>query len=184
VRLQVFAEFVNSAAIPLGRTLCRGWRVVHEGFSFLGGLASGFLTLVGFAVESLGYGCGAAHIAQQQDFHLKVPAFGADLEELAYANFAGRFDGLVAGFDSAKFAGPGGKGARLKKARSPEPLVDADAGHGGGSGVRFQVSGFRCQALASGCWLLAGTCSLLPGALTPYVCSLALLAWLLHYADS
>jgi len=41
--------------------------------------------------------------------------------------------------------------------------------------VVVQVSGFRCQALASGCCLLAGTCSLLPGALTPYVCSLALL---------
>lgn len=141
-RLQLFAEFVDLAAVALGWTLGRGGRVVYESFSFLGGLAARFLAFVSFAVERLGDGRGAAHITEQQNFYFEVSSFGADLEELTYANFARRLDGLVTDFDLAEFAGAGGEGARFAEARGPKPFIDADGGHDG-------------WCLSLGYWLLA-----------------------------
>jgi len=127
-RSSASAELAESAAVALGGASCGGGGEVHEGLAFFGGLATGFAAGVGFLVERLGDGGGAAEVAEGEDVDFELAAFGADLEAIADADVAAGFDRLVVGLDAVEFAGAGGLGAGFEEACRPEPFVDA-GGH-------------------------------------------------------
>jgi len=82
-----------------------------------------------FAVEGLSHRGRAAHLAEQQDFHLKIAALSLDLQEVADADVACRLHRLLVGFNPAKFAGARRQAARLEKTGRPQPLINANASH-------------------------------------------------------
>jgi hypothetical protein len=67
-----------------------------------------FSALLRLAVERLRDRRWAAHLAQKQDFHLKIPALICHSQHVSNANFARRFGGLSIGPDSAQLACPRG----------------------------------------------------------------------------
>ena len=122
-------------------------RVLLHRFA-LGGFALPlFLAGFGFAVEGLRHCRRTAHFAQLQNLDVKLAAFVFDAQHVADADIARGLGFNFVGVDAAQVAGLGSEGARLEKARSPQPLVDANgvcgsalpsrdlAGVGSGSGV-------------------------------------------------
>ena len=99
---------MDEAAVALGGTA--GWcgGVGEHGFAFFGGLGARLLALVCLAIEFLGYGCGATHLAEGEDFKGEVACLVADLELIADANFACSLGDGVVGEDASELAGLGG----------------------------------------------------------------------------
>jgi hypothetical protein len=125
-RSHALAELDDTATVALVGT-ARG-----ELFPLAGGFALGshfeaLLTArVGFAVEGLRDGRGAANVAKFQNFDFEVAAFVSDAEHVSDANIAGGLGGdLSVRLDSAELAGAGGEGASFEEAGGPEPFVDA-----------------------------------------------------------
>jgi hypothetical protein len=128
-KLSSSAEPIDLAAVAFG-----GFRHRQEAFDLLHGfqlrcefeaqLAAG----VGFAIERLGYGCRAAHLAQGENFNLKFAAFVFDFEHVADTNIAGGLGEVAVGLDAAHLAGFLGKRACFEEARGPQPFVDANRG--------------------------------------------------------
>ena len=79
---------MDEAAVALGGS-ARWCRTTgkHE-FALFNGLGARLLALVCFAIEFLGYGCGAADFAEGEDFEGEVTCLVADLELVADADFA------------------------------------------------------------------------------------------------
>ncbi len=100
-----------------------------HGFALGGGLEAGLNAGLGFAIEGLGHGGGAAHLAQDQDFNLELAAFIADGEHVSEADFTGELGLDTVGVDAAEVAGFGCLGAGFEEAGGPEPFVDAYGGH-------------------------------------------------------
>jgi hypothetical protein len=96
-------------------------------------LGSGSFTalnaLLGFTIESLRNGCGAADIAEIENFNLEFAAIVGDAEADSDVDFASGFSGLSVELNSAEFTGLGGERAGFEEARSPEPFVDAYGSH-------------------------------------------------------
>ena len=84
---------------------------------------------VGLAVERLRNRRRAAHLAENQDFHLKIAAIVLHLQQVADADLARRFGCLSVGFNPAELTCPGSKRARLEESGRPQPLVYSHAGH-------------------------------------------------------
>ena len=131
--LLVFAaEAVDEAAVALGGAFGGGRSGPGDGaeeFALFSGFAAGFLALVCFAIEGLGYGGGGSLVTQGKDFHGEVATFIFDLEGVADVDLAGGLGGLAVGEDALEVAGFGGLLAGFEEAGGPEPLVDAGAGH-------------------------------------------------------
>ncbi len=100
-----------------------------EEFALFGGFAAGFFAGFGFAVEGLCDGGGGALLAEGEDLDVELAGFVFDVEEVADADLAGGFGGLMVGEDALELAGFGGLLAGFEEACGPEPLVDAGAGH-------------------------------------------------------
>jgi len=120
---------MDQAAVTFRRTLFWCGREVHQRFSLLGRLATGFFTFLGLSIEGLRYRGGAPNVAESQHFDLEIVTFGAHLQKFSDLDLSRWLDGLVMGGDSAEFAGATCQGARLKEAGGPKPFIDADAGH-------------------------------------------------------
>jgi hypothetical protein len=98
-------------------------------FSFRRQLLAQLAARLGLAVESLSDCRWAAHLAQKQHFHLKIPAVVLYTQQVAHVDFTRGLGGLTVGLNSAKFTGARGERARLEEASGPQPLVDSHAVH-------------------------------------------------------
>src|SRR5262249_47538725 len=78
----------------------------------------------------------AAHLAQQQDFHMKVAAVVDHAQHVAGVDLACRLSGLPVGLNPAQLTSTLGQGTRLEEAGGPKPLVDTHGGHEGYSPTR------------------------------------------------
>jgi hypothetical protein len=72
---------------------------------------------------------GAAHFAENQNFHLKGAAVVGHLQPVTYMNLARSLGELPVRLDPAKFTGSRSQAARLEKSGSPQPFVDPNASH-------------------------------------------------------
>lgn len=125
-RLLPSTQTVDEAAVALGRFD----RVeAGHGLALFREFAAGFAAIFRFAVEGLGDGSGAAHLAEQEHLDVEVAGIIMDAEQVAGADFAGGFGGLAAGFDPAEVAGAGGERPGFEEASGPQPLIDSDARH-------------------------------------------------------
>jgi hypothetical protein len=121
---------VDEAPVAFGRAF--GWRGEvqwAEEFALFGGLAASLFAGFGFAVESLGDGCGASLLAEGEDLYLELAALVFDMEHVADADLAGGLCWLVVRGDAAHVAGLGGLLAGFEEAGGPKPFVDAGASH-------------------------------------------------------
>ena len=92
----------------------------------LGGNFKAELTAgIGFTVERLSNGGGAADVAKGKDFNLEIAAVVGDAKHVTDADFAGRLGGLAVRLNAAEFAGARGKRASLEEPGSPQPFVDS-----------------------------------------------------------
>lgn len=73
------AQAEELAAVALGGLGFGDGFELRHGFARVGGFEAEFAAKVGFAVEGLGDGRGAADFAEEQDLDLEVAAFVADL---------------------------------------------------------------------------------------------------------
>jgi hypothetical protein len=71
----------------------------------------------------------AAHVAEKQDFDLKVAALVCHSQHVSNPNLARSLGGLLVGLNPAKFTGSRGQCSRLEESGSPEPLVHSYARH-------------------------------------------------------
>jgi hypothetical protein len=95
----------------------------------LGGNFKAELTAgIGFTVERLSNGGGAADVAKGKDFNLEIAAVVGDAKHVTDADFAGRLGGLAVRLNAAEFAGARGKRAGLEEASGPEEFIEA-VGH-------------------------------------------------------
>jgi hypothetical protein len=72
------AELDDAAAIAFGGPVDRDGSVFLHGLAFFGGFGAGGFAGFGFAVEGLRYGGWAAHLAEREDFNVKLAAFVPD----------------------------------------------------------------------------------------------------------
>jgi len=95
-RLVVAAEAVDEAAVALGGAFGgRGEVERAEELALFGGFAAKLFAGFGLAVEGLGDGCGAALLAEGEDFDLELAGFVFDVEHVADADLAGGLGGLM-----------------------------------------------------------------------------------------
>ena len=152
--LPLAAEAFTGGAVPGVGAASEGGSVGARGKAGGGGcLLAALPACVGFAVEGLRLGGGAAGVAQGEDFDLKRAAFSLDLEHVAHTHGAGRLGALAIGLNAAELAGAGGKVARFEEAGGPKPFVDTD-GCGGLGGLGLHSSIFARNASAA-----CGRCS-------------------------
>ena len=123
------AELEDSAAIAFGGADGGELYELAHGFALGGDFLAELAAGVGFAVESLSDGCGAAHVAEGKDFDFKVSAIVGHAQHIADADFPRSLGGLAVGSNPAEFTGAGGEGSRLEESGRPEPFVDAHGGH-------------------------------------------------------
>ena len=127
--LSFAAELDDAAAVALGgAALGEGGELLH-GLAFGGEVEAGCLALFGFAIEGLGDGSGAAHVAELEDFNVELAALVADDKVVAHMDLAGGLGLDAVGVNAAQLAGLLGQGAGPEEAGGPEPLVDAHGGH-------------------------------------------------------
>lgn len=127
--LSLASELVDFATVALGWSALRRWAEDHSSLTLLSQLGPQFAAGFGFAVQRLGYGSGAAHLAKKKDFHFEITAFGPDLQEIANVDFACRLGRLMVGLNPAEIAGSCSQAPRFEKSRGPQPFVHANAGH-------------------------------------------------------
>lgn len=123
------AKLNDAASVALGRPVFGERGVLLHCFALFGEFEAGCAAGLGFAVEGLGLGRGAAHFAEDEDLNLKEAGFVFDLEHVAGVDFAGGFGAEAVGLDAADVASLAGEGAGFEEARSPEPFVDANGIH-------------------------------------------------------
>ena len=99
---------MDEAAVALGGSARWGGTTGKHEFALFNGLGARLLALVCLAIEFLGYGCGATHLAEGEDFKGEVACLVADLELVANADFACRLGDDVVGEDASELAGLGG----------------------------------------------------------------------------
>ena len=99
---------MDEAAVALGGAAGWGRTTGKHEFALFGGPGARLLALVCLAIEFLGYGCGAAYLAEGEDFEGEVSCLVADLELVADANFACSLGDGVVGEDASELAGLGG----------------------------------------------------------------------------
>ena len=109
--------------------MLRQRRVLLHGLALFGEFEARFAAGIRLAVERLGNGGGAAHLAEFQNLDLEQAAFIFNLQHVAGVDIARWLGAHAAGEDAADVAGLAGEGAGLEEARGPEPLVDADGIH-------------------------------------------------------
>jgi hypothetical protein len=71
----------------------------------------------------------AAHLAEKQDFHLKVTAVVCHSQHVSNPDLARSFGGLPVGLNSAEFAGSCRECSCLEESRGPKPFVHSYRGH-------------------------------------------------------
>jgi len=109
--------------------------MLRQGRKFLHGFAFRcfFLPLLlagpGLAIERLGHRSWAAHLAQLQNFDVKLATLVPNAQHVSDANIPRRLGFDFIGSNAADVASFGSLGPRLEEARSPEPLVHANSIH-------------------------------------------------------
>src|SRR5690606_34139131 len=120
---------MNLAPLFFSRTARGEWLQPMHNVALGGALFSFLYALLGFPVESLGFGCAAALVGQREHFHfLFVPA-KTHAQHGADADVPARLQSLPFAFHMAAFNGLLGQIAGLVEAGGPEPFVDADLFH-------------------------------------------------------
>jgi hypothetical protein len=142
------AKASEFAAIALGGFALTQRLEVRHGLSFFGQFAPQLAAGLGLTVEGLGHGGRPAHLAEKQDFHLKVAAFVRHLKQIADPDLAGRLGSLSVGLNPADVAGLGRQRTSFEETGSPKPFVHPDARH---HPILFSYA----QEMASGRILLA-----------------------------
>ncbi len=123
------AEAYDAATVALGGAALGQGRVHLHSFALGGGFGARFFAGLTLAIEGLRHNRGAAHLAQRENFNLKVAALVLDDEIVADTNLAGGFGFVAVGEDAAQVAGLGGQRAGFEEARRPKPFVDAQGVH-------------------------------------------------------
>lgn len=124
------AELDDLAPVALGGTAFRRGRIHLHGLALFRDFHAQFTAGVGFAIERLRDGSGAADVAQLQHFDFKFLGFRPDVQKVAGMNLSSRFGGLVVALDPAQIAGARSQRPGLEEPGRPEPLVHAYAVHG------------------------------------------------------
>jgi hypothetical protein len=71
----------------------------------------------------------SAHVAEKQDFYLKVAAVVRHSQHVANPDLSRSFGRLPVGLNPAKFAGSRRQRSRLEESGRPKPLVHSHRGH-------------------------------------------------------
>src|SRR5450755_2619778 len=126
IRSDPAPELDNPAAIAF-RWPARGqlFELSHR-LTFSRHLQSQFTAFFRLVVKGLRNRSRAAHLAEQQHFHMKLAAIVGDAQHVSNPNRTRRLGGLPAGLNPAEFTGPGCQGSRFKKSGGPKPLVDSN----------------------------------------------------------
>jgi hypothetical protein len=129
VLLSFSPELLDPSPIALGRPVFWSRTKKHACATFLSKRESLVSARFGFPIEGLSDRRRAPNFTKKQDFHFELAALGMDLQELASANIACRFDRLFVALDAAEFTSSHRQTARLEKSCGPEPFVDANTPH-------------------------------------------------------
>lgn len=94
----------NPSPIPFGRL--SGWKLLPlpRRSAFGGDLLSHLFTLLGFAIESLSFGCRTANLTQPENVDFKIAAVVGHLQPISDAHFSGGFGGLTVRPNSSQVA--------------------------------------------------------------------------------
>jgi len=110
---------------PSGREL---FKVAHS-FPLRCNLLTKLPAGLRLAIKSLRHRSRPADIAEQQYFHFKIAADIANPQHVANPNLTRGLGHLLIGSNPAKFTSASRLGSRLKKPRSPKPLIDTYRSH-------------------------------------------------------
>lgn len=119
------AELDDASPVAFGRPSRKSRNELFRGFVFRRGLQAGFATGIRLAVESLGDGGWAAHIADSKNIDLETAALVLNDNLVAAANLARGFGLDPVRLNPAQVARTRSQRARFEKPRRPEPLVHA-----------------------------------------------------------
>ena len=102
------AEAVEPAAVAFGGLDLAKCFEMWRGTALFRQLAAEFLARVGFLVERLRSGGGAADLAQNKNLDLIFGGLGLHLQQVAGVELAGGFSGITIALDAPELTGMGG----------------------------------------------------------------------------
>ncbi len=130
LKLLSAAELDDAAAVALGGTALGQGRELLHGLAFGGCFGARSNAGFTFAIEGLRHRRRTAHLAQSENFYLKISALVLHFKMVTDMNLAGGLGFVAIGEDAAQVTGLGGQSTRFEEARCPEPFVDAQGVHG------------------------------------------------------
>ncbi len=110
---------IDFTAIAFGWPAFSGRVETRHGVSFLSQLLAQLAARLGFTVKRLRNRGGAAHLTEEQHFHLEVTTVVLHSQQVAHTDFTRGLGALPIGLDSAKFTGARSERARFEKPCSP-----------------------------------------------------------------
>src|SRR5205809_3962361 len=128
-RGHVLPELDDSAAIAFRWPALGGRFKLLRCFALLCRLQARLPARFCLAVEGLRNRGGAAHLAEKQDFYLKVAALVDHTQHVANADLARSLGRLPVGLNPAEFTGPRRQYPRLEEPGGPKPFIHSHGGH-------------------------------------------------------